>query len=586
MQKYGSILLSLLILAAVAIGAYRWADALQRSVFTYQSPLSVVQIPPGEPVSPQTRRVVVVIVGGLNYDVAYSAAMPNLNALLEAGASAPMTSRPPTYSPSAWTTLMTGVWPDLNNAPIGETGVADLRPIVLDHLFAAAGDAGVRTALAGLEGWEQLLRPRAPDASFYTSEENAIADGQVAQAALAFIADPQYNLILVYFSQVDAAGRAGGADGDAYTSAARQVDSHLRQITRLVDLSESVLIVTSDHGRLGNGRLGGGEPELTRLPFVMIGQNVIPGDYSPVQQIDLAPTVAALLGIRLPAAAQGQPLYAMFRLDEVALTAGQLQLAVQKVTLGDAYLMAIGQNRLSEATRQDLAGARQALLDGNRAGALQLAELVTEEATAEMASAKAARIADERLPRLGVAVAGLLLPLLVFWGRRGPDSLAGVTGGGIAVALYYGLYRLGGYTFSLSAIGDSGEFVTSLARNAGIGVGAGGLLVMTGLLYRDERRWSAAIAAGYAYGFIAVYLSALPALVGYWQHGATVRWYLPDLGLTLLHFMALVQVAIAASLTIPLPWFIALATWGIGRWRTRAEARAQEWDPIARLRRR
>jgi len=41
MQKYGAIVLSLVILAAVAAGAYRWADALQHSAFTYQSPLSV-----------------------------------------------------------------------------------------------------------------------------------------------------------------------------------------------------------------------------------------------------------------------------------------------------------------------------------------------------------------------------------------------------------------------------------------------------------------------------------------------------------------------------------------------------------------
>ena len=74
-------------------------------------------------------------------------------------------------------------------------------------------------------------------------------------------------------------------------------------------------------------------------------------------------------------------------------------------------------------------------------------------------------------------------------------------------------------------------------------------------------------------------------MVGYWQHGATIRWYLPDLGLTLLHFVALVQVGVLALLAIPLPWLIALVTWGIGRWRTYNEVRVRAWDPIARLRR-
>jgi len=98
---------------------------------------------------------------------------------------------------------------------------------------------------------------------------------------------------------------------------------------------------------------------------------------------------------------------------------------------------------------------------------------------------------------------------------------------------------------------------------------------MADLLYRDERRWSAAIAAGYDCGLFTVYLAALPALVGYWQHGDTVRWYLPDLGLLLLHFTSLVQVAVVTALAIPMPWLVALVTWGVGRWRTRTDTLAK-----------
>lgn len=584
MQKYAYVILSLLILAAAAVGAYRGADVLQHTAFTYQSPLTMVQFPLGDPMPPQTRRVVLVVAGGLNDAATRSVDMPNLETLLEAGASALMITRPPTYSSPAWTTLLTGVWPDLNNAPTLEIASPGGRPIALDHFFAAAREAGLRTAIAGPEGWNQLLPAGTPDASFYTSGDDAVADGQVAQAAFTFIADSQYDLILVHFSQIKAAGRANGVDSAAYASAAWQVDSHLRQIARLLDLSESVLIVTSDHGLTEDGRRGGAESDLTRLPFVMIGQHVIPGDYSPVHQIDLAPTIAALLGTRLPAAAQGRPLYEMMQLDEKTLTRGQLQLATQKVGLGDAYLMAIGQDGLSQTTRQDLVKADQTLMDGNYAGALQYARLVAEEATAEMASAKADRIARERLSRLGGMVVGLLLLLLFFWWRRRLNSLVSLIGGGLAATIYYGLYRLDGYSFSLSAIGDPDLFVAILVRYAAVGLAGGGLLVSVWLLYRDERRWWAAVLAGYDYGLFAACLSALPALIGYWQHGATVRWYLPDLGLTLLHYMALVQLGVVALLAIPLPWVVALAIWGVGRWRTHAEARSRAWDPIARLR--
>jgi len=586
MKKYMSILLSLLILAAVAVGAYRAADALQYSLFTYQSPLLALQVDPGEQVPSQTQRVVVVVVSGLGRTAARSLDMPNLEALLDAGASAPMTSQPPTLPLAAWTTLLTGAWPELNNAPILKAKMADQRPITFDHLFAAAHDAGLRTAIAGYQGWKPLLVADTVDASAFAAQDDAIGDAQVAQAALEFIADVQYDLIWIHFSQMDRAGRAEGTGSAAYARAAQQVDNHLRQIMRSVDTSRSVLIITSDYGLTEDGRLGGNEPELTNLPFAMIGQNIIPGVYSPMYQIDVAPTAAALLGIRLPTIAQGRPLYEMVRLNEDALTLGQLQLAKQKVALGDAYLRIMGENGLGEAVHQDLESAQQTFLDGNQAGALELATLISGEVVAEMASVKAIDVASERVPRLVVTAVGLCLALLFFWARRGPRTLVSIIAGGVTVAIYYVLYRLGGYTFSLSAVDTIDTFVATLFRYAVVGTMGGGLVLLIGLLYQDERRWPAAITAGYDYGLYAVFLALLPALVGFWQQGATIRWYLPDLKFTLLQFVALVQVTIVAIVAIPWPWIIAPVVWGVGRWRAYSEERAQAWDPMARLRRR
>jgi hypothetical protein len=576
----------MLILAAAAVGAYRLGDALQHSLFTYQSPLTAVQIAPGSPMPPQTQRLVLVVIGGLSRATMDSVDMPNLETLLEAGASAPLFSRPPTYSLSAWTTLLSGVWPDLNSAPVLDAGKISPRPLVLDHLLATANDAGLKTAIAASEGWRTLLPADTIQASFFAADEEVVADGQVAEAALIFISDPQYQLILVYFNQIDDAGRTEGVDSVAYASAAQQVDRHLRQILRLVDKRTSVLLVTADHGLTEEGRQGGGEPELTELPFAMIGQDVIPGSYSPVNQVDVAPTVAALLGVRLPAASQGRPLYEMVKLDDETLTRGQLQVAAQKVGLGNAYLLAIGQNGLSQAIYQDLESAQQEILDGNQAGGLELAKLVADQASAEMADARSARIAGERLPRLGLVAFCLLVALIFFWGRRGPNSAMSLFSAAVGLAAYYVLYRTGGYTLSLSSIGAAYVFLADLFRNVAIGLAAGGLLLLLGLLQSDERSWSAAITAGYDYGLFLVALAALPALFGYWQHGATVRWNLPELRWVVLHVVALAQVGVVAVLTIPLPWLIALISWGVGRWRTYSESRVEEWDPIARLRRR
>ncbi len=246
----------------------------------------------------------------------------------------------------------------------------------------------------------------------------------------------------------------------------------------------------------------------------------------------------------------------------------------------------MGENGLSEAIHQDLEGAQQTLLDGNQAGALELATLISKEVVAEMASAKAAGVASERVPRLVVTSVGLCLALLFFWGRRGPHTLVSIIGGGVAVTGSDVLYRLGGYTFSLSAINTIDIFVATLVRYAVVGMMVGGLVLLIGLLHQDERRWSAAITAGYDYGLYAVFLAVLPALMSFWQHGATIGWYLPDLKFTVLQFVALVQVTIVALVAIPLPWIMAPLVWGVGRWRTYSETQARAWDPMARLRRR
>ena len=587
MKRSRYVILAPLILIALAFGASRWAHTLQRSVAEYTSPLVGSPVYPGEQLPPLTQRVVIIVVSGISYEAAMQADMPIFHTLRRAGASAPMVSRPPAYWQSARTTLMTGVWPDLNNAAVLEADPATPRPITLDHIAAAARDTGLRTAVSGSATWERLLPADTVDATFYAADGGVVADGNIVQAALEFIADPQYNLILVHLTQLEETGRAAGIESVAYAGAARQIDSHLRQITRQMDLAQSVLMVTSDVVLLEDGASAGGEAKPQDLPFVMAGQNVIAGTFSPVRQVDLAPTVAVFLGTRLPAAAQGAPLYDLLHLDQEMVTLSHIQLAAQKTALGEAYVTAIGYEGVGDVIHQDLAAAHQSFLEGNQAGALETARLVTGELAAEMAQAKATRIKSEQVQRLAISMLGWLLPLLFFWSRRPPRALLCILAALLTASVFYGLYWLEGHHFSLSDItGEAGILAPSVARDAIAGLAVGGLFVMAGLLHGDRHRLLPTVAIVYDYGLLAVYLSAMPVLVAYWHHGAAIRWYLPDLRLIALHGIALRQVTIVASLSVLLPWLIGLVLWVMGKWHQRAEARTQEWDSIAYLRRR
>ena len=59
---------------------------------------------------------------------------------------------------------------------------------------------------------------------------------------------------------------------------------------------------------------------------------------------------------------------------------------------------------------------------------------------------------------------------------------------------------------------------------------------------------------------------------------------MPELGLVVLHLMALVQVVVVALLAIPMPWLAALVAWAAERWWGRVEAERRERDPLAHLR--
>ena len=74
----------------------------------------------------------------------------------------------------------------------------------------------------------------------------------------------------------------------------------------------------------------------------------------------------------------------------------------------------------------------------------------------------------------------------------------------VGLAAYYVLYRTGGYTLSLSSIGAAYVFLADLFRNVAIGLAAGALLLLLGLLQSDERSWSAAITAGLRIGWMSI----------------------------------------------------------------------------------
>jgi hypothetical protein len=556
MKKYYSIGLSILLLAGLILGAAAWIRVFYASVQNYRSPLRETDLEPQAAPPAQTNQVVMVLVSGLGFDAAQTLDLPVLEQLKRAGANVAVESTPPTYSQTAWATLITGAPPDTNDAPPVDLSPEELRPLAVDTIFARAHEANVPVALVGSAAWSRLIPRQQLDYSYFVNESGPEADQASFEAALPLIENRDARLILIHFTQVDyAAQHQGGASGEAYQQAAQRLDAYLEQIRQAMDLNHGVLVILSDYGHIPDGGHGGNEVDVIWQPLVMLGEHVVPGDYSDIHQTDIAPTIATLLGLPAPTAAQGRVLFEMLQLTKYDQTIIQLALAQQRVALAEAYATQIqgDQAVLPNQLSSDLARAQTSFIANNIEGALQLARLTQQEATTTLTVIKKSRLGAEQLARLAIAIFVFLIWFVTLWRRRGFHAGSIVITAGVAIILYHSLYQLQGYSYSLSSLNFS-KLPFDIARQTALSLLLGGGLLLVFLLMTKEGDWLTLLGTGYGFGILVTLIFAAPLFWTYWQNGVMIEWRVPDVVPAFWQITSLFAVMSSAILGLLLPW--------------------------------
>ena len=502
-------------------GSYLLATGMMASVYAYRSPLHANPPQPGSPVGEaMTRRVVFVLIDALRLDTALDPkVMPYLAELRQAGAWAEMHSREPSYSATGYSVIFTGAWPELSDGPVFNLETEDIPAWTQDNLFSAAQRHGLQTAVSGYEWFGKLIPAEAVTSSFYTPGEDQAADREVVDAALPWIEMGEHQLILIHLDQVDYAGHhEGGPQDQNWDAAARRVDDLLREIASRLDLSQDTLFVCSDHGQVDAGGHGGDELDAVREPFLLVGAGIHPGEYEPVEMVDIAPTLAVLLGINLPASTQGQARGVMLALSAEKVLALETAQTEQQTRLAAAYQDALGKpvelggrGRIVEQTQRAMQGARQALVNG------------------------------ARLPRFLLAGILALIPLgFLVWKRTriSPWLLAGAALYLLIYNLRYAIIDGNGYTFSY-VIGAT-ELVIYAVITALLAFGVGWLAASLGAhsFSQGKRR-----AAEFTFSLVMLilYVLSLPLLWSYAMDGLMVGRTLPDFGRSFLALFAMVQ---------------------------------------------
>jgi hypothetical protein len=257
--------------------------------------------------------------------------------------------------------------------------------------------------------------------------------------------------------------------------------------------------------------------------------------------VDVAPTLATLLGTSLPTTTQGRPLVEMLEQTPEQLAALQERSVAQQASLLALYSKAIGEP--VETPVDGTVEAAQRFLD----------------------EARSRRLWRERWPRITFAGILAVLPAVVLIWKRSKFTLWMV----ISALLYALLFNLryavlDGLPYSLSWVGESQELLSYLGTTVLIAASLSWLIFFLAAgLNRQEAGRAASLSL--VMTLVVVYIQALPALYSFVVNGALVTWTLPGLHSTYVAFISLFQIAFLALTGIALAGIAALAagTWGV-----------------------
>jgi hypothetical protein len=523
------LLFLLLPIGLLALGLFGRVVAEQawHSFTTYQTPFAF-RNPDARTTAPLVDQVVVVLVDGLAYHA--SRAMPFLNELRRQGADADCRVGLPSLSLPGRAVLMTGAWQEIH----GQATNFNPRPVPVEHLFQTARRKGLRTALAAGSGPQTLFEPWIDERVVYSRLDAADSHDLVkleaelrwmGEATRGLLREKKPNLFLLDFTIADEAGHGWGAASREYQASAQAVDEEIQRLAPEIDLQRSVLVVTSDHGHTATGGHGGPEESVVHVPLVMVGGPVRAGTTGNAEQVDLAPTIAALLGIEIPASSQGHPLLEFLNLAPEGRRSVLDSLYQQRENFVAQYVAWVS-GRAPARTVSSGSSRGQSIESGLGP--------VDQEAQA----AKENRLEQEERGRIGVLIALVLLPVIALGALRAlrvfsdAELALGILAAVAALLLYHALFRVSGLDNSFSAVNRDESLGPFFLKDMALAVGACAVAVALASIWMERRLRPAPLAALARVAWLAALVLASLFLVRmavvYWRHGVFLRWHMPD----------------------------------------------------------
>ena len=264
--------------------------------------------------APKAPRVVIIGLDGLGSAYMDSLAIPVMRSLMAEGSyTLHKRSVLPSASAINWASTFNGLpteihgytrWnskgPDLPCPYVAENG---MLPTVFTLMRAQHPEAKI-IALAEWDGVKYCLDTLAFDAYRWVGEE-AEDNVVTTRAVIDCLTQEQPDLFYVHYDNPDHVGHSIGWGTPEYAAKVEELDGFIGEIIGALKAAglydDTVIVITSDHGGIIRGH-GKTHFEEMEAPLILRGPGIRKGFEIPdlVMQYDVAPTLAAILGLETP----------------------------------------------------------------------------------------------------------------------------------------------------------------------------------------------------------------------------------------------------------------------------------------------
>ncbi|XP_033637019.1 GPI ethanolamine phosphate transferase 2-like [Asterias rubens] len=250
--------------------------------------------------------------------------MPYTRELLDGGWTRSFLARahPPTVTMPRIKALTSGTIPGFIDIVLN----LDSSTLAEDNLISQMHRQDKKLFFYGDDTWMRLFPGHFTEAdgttSFFVTDYTEV-DNNVTRHVQPALSNPHWDALILHYLGLDHIGHLGGPTSPLVSPKLQEMDGVIRNIHQaLIEQDKSLslpslIVLCGDHGMSDAGSHGGASASETITPLVFISSAFKQDQETPVphpeevQQIDLAPTLAILLGLPIPQNSLGQAIPAM-----------------------------------------------------------------------------------------------------------------------------------------------------------------------------------------------------------------------------------------------------------------------------------